>query len=214
MVNKQVLQVVYSPSRKFRLNSVALKFLSQKFNLSQDEAYALQRHDERLIQAVKHSNSWMAGMSSLVIEDITTEQNDYQIVGLYGELLVTGEQALSGFPEDQLDSLILHMPISLQTANLNKSCLYDRLFGVFYVRSGAHELVAKKLLELHLKMTSTELLAHLKLSKMTATDFYLKTRKGSCFRSSVSKRFTIGKVEELRADEIEHFGKIGFDEVF
>lgn len=215
MSANKLKRIVYSPRKVFRLHSAGLKLLLEKYGINSEQAYTLERHDERLIEAVEHETERLCGVSSLVVENIPLHQN-YAIagIGLYKELLVIGDPSESQLPESQLDHIIPHMPVSLSTADLSKSCLYDRTYGVFYVFTGAHEVVAEKLLQLHMKMSSSELQQHLKALDMTPTDFYLMNYKGCCFKSRVSSKLTIGDYDILTPIEMQYLAPLGFDKAF
>lgn len=207
------MKIVYSPSKPFEKNTALFRMLKAKFNLDKGEALLLNRNDPRLLIAAENLLERSGGMSFLVIKEIDPSV-PFQIVGHFKELLVTGIPAKSSIETQDLDQVLQHYPVTLESADLTRPCIYSRDLGVLYVHSGAHHEVMMRLLECHLKMSSSELKTHLKSINMQVGEFFLTKIKGACFRSGASKRFTIADAANLNPVEYELISPFGFDEIY
>ncbi|WP_150115852.1 hypothetical protein [Acinetobacter sp. TGL-Y2] len=173
----------------------------------------LERHDSRLVEATEECKKRLGGMSSLVLEEIPCGTT-YHIEGEYKEMFVLGSIFKESILHNVRDDFIIHSPVTLETADLSKPCVYERSLGVLYVFSGSHEIVISRLLQDYLKMNSAQVQSQLEKAKMTASDYYLKHFKGACFRSGSSKKITVGSVDHLTPNEYDILKKNGFDEAF
>lgn len=197
----------------FSQNKSLFRFMAKNFQLDHDQVMNLERHDSRLVQAVQECQERLGGMSSLVLQEIPCGA-EYHIEGEYKEMLVLGSIFTKSILNNFRDDLIRHSPVTLETADLSKPCIYERSLGVLYVFSGSHEIVISRLLQHYLKMNSAQVQCQLEKSEMTASDYYLKHFKGACFKSGASAKITIGSIDNLTPNEYDILKINGFDEAF
>ena len=129
------------------------RFMAKNFQLDHNQVMSLERHDSRLVEAAEKCQERLGGMSSLVLQEIPCG-TEYHIEGEYKEMLVLGTICRKSILNNFRDDLIRHSPVTLETADLSKPCVYERSLGVLYVFSGSHEIVISRLLQHYLKMTS------------------------------------------------------------
>lgn len=207
------MKIVYSPNVMFSQQKPLFRFMAKHYGMGHDEVMDLDRHDPRLIEATQICQQRSGGMSSLVLQEIPCGST-YHIEGEYKEMLVLGSVFKESILQGVRDSLITHAPVTLESADLNKPCVYERTLGLLYVYSGSHEIVICRLLQDYLKMDSGQVKSHLEQAKMTASDYFLKHLKGAFFRSGASKKIIVGSVDHLTPKEYDVLKHIGFDEVF
>lgn len=207
------MKVVYSPNTMFSQQKALFRFMANNFQLNHDQVMCLDRHDLRLVEATEKCKNRSGGMSSLFLQEIPCGSS-YHIEGEYKEMLVLGSIYKDSILQNVRDELIVHSPVTLETADLSKPCIYERSLGVLYVFSGSHEIVISRLLQHYLKMNSAQVQSQLEKAKMTASDYYLKYFKGACFRSGSSTKITVGSVDHLTLNEYDILKIYGFDEAF
>lgn len=101
-------------------------------------------------------------------------------------------------------------PVPLNTADLTKPFVYDRVFGVFYVPPARHQAAMALLLAWH---NDCRTYFDLDLKKLGLRDhdtadlseYYLINHLGTCFKSSVSKSIICGLLTNLSSVEKDYF---------
>lgn len=106
----------------------------------------------------------------------------------------------------------MSLPEPLEVANLSKSFVYDRKFGVFQVPSGSHQAAMSLLLSWHHGLNNgVKVAEHLKLKYSDQTaDYYLLNISGTAFLSSVGKSVYAGKINNLNEKEKDYFSNIKY----
>lgn len=99
-------------------------------------------------------------------------------------------------------------PVPLASADLTRSFVYERRFGVFYVPSGMHTSVMSFLLALQMGcdhgIDAAEKLG-VAYSGGTA-EYWMEHTPGGAMRSSVGKRIHVGDAQSLIDEECSRFG--------
>lgn len=107
-------------------------------------------------------------------------------------------------------SITLGQPVPLHEADLTKSFVYDRRWGVFYVPFGHHQLAMATLLAFHHGYTKA-LVAAKELGlkgSAEAADRWLEATPGAAFRSSVGKNVQVGPKGNLTPIELRWLGDV------
>lgn len=126
--------------------------------------------------------------------------------------------------EDNLSLLAKHnmsSPITLESANLTKSFVYDRKFGFFYVAGGSHNIAMSFLYAMHHGFNDIhKMFEHPDFSNMKGrgsiclgeiSDRYISEIEGVCFKSSVSNYILGGSPSHINRREMTFFeGRIQF----
>lgn len=95
-------------------------------------------------------------------------------------------------------------PVPLHEADLSQPFVYSRVFGVFYVEFGRHQLAMSTLLAWqHGFLKAYEVADTLNLSYFDKTaDYWLSNVPGTAFKSSVGSSIMAGKRGNLNSYEL------------
>ncbi|HFG7030406.1 TPA: hypothetical protein ACGIK9_002891 [Acinetobacter baumannii] len=150
----------------------ALTYLDKNRNILSQMTYSFNEQDFDL--------------STLVVIDVG-EKPYYISTRANGKELIIVGTIVKDHPlsQLQLEALNLPKPVTLESADLSLSCVYDRSFGVFYVPVNEQELVIVTLLLLHFNKTASEMQKYIYIESdednISLINFYLSKIKGSFY---------------------------------
>jgi hypothetical protein len=100
----------------------------------------------------------------------------------------------------------------LDEADISKSFVYDRQYGLFYCNGGHHQQAMALLYAWTQGFDSAyDLLDELKIRDLSVlADKFIEEMEGTCFRSSVGKTVIAGKRKNLTVIEKRFFGEIKY----